>query len=64
MMPNFVRYIIGITVLAQEEGVALSILDLILICDVKPNSITRGAYYVSPLPTLGVLDGASIRDDK
>ncbi|VVB08404.1 unnamed protein product [Arabis nemorensis] len=64
MMPNFIRHIIRFTVLAREEGVALSVPDLLWICDVKPNSVARGTYYISPCPILGVLDGVSIRDDK
>lgn len=46
MCPNFVHHVINILVCAKEEHVIISVADFLRICDVKPNSGTRGTYYL------------------
>ena len=63
MCPNFVRMVMGLIVVAHEEKVELTLMDLVRLCVVKANSKhDMKCFYLSRAAGKGVISGLPSKD--
>ena len=61
--PNFVKMVLGLLVMAQEQKVVLTLMDLVCLCAVKANSKhDPKCFYLSKTAGRGVISGIPSKD--